>query len=161
MGYQVDIELDKSFLRNYHPCVKARRREAIQLNERHLEKLSDRIHKGWERKNRYGNFAYNYDKCKGVYFFAGEFVINGTVTPLVKIGSADNTVSREGMFKVANPRNLFLIYFHRVEDKEERIRTEKNYQNEFSQCQFKKEWFHLKPVVKGLGLDWSEFIVEC
>ena len=130
------------------------------LNRHYLKQLNDDIYITYKPEE------YHLRGTKGVkagvYFIVGMFVINNELIPLVKIGETKNIFYRKKGFYTANPSDLYLIYFYRAFDEKERKELEKNYHYRFKEYRFRnnREWFHLKPIVRDLGLDWEKMNEE-
>ena len=128
------------------------------LNWHYLNELEHEIRKTWACREDTGNRRVYVGTKKGVYFFAGDFVVEGEIVSLVKIGKAGDVSARKKQYYTGNPSSLYLIYFHKAFDAKERGEIEKNYHYKFIEHRFRKnrEWFYLKPVALALGLDWEK-----
>ena len=133
------------------------------LNRHYLNELAHTIHKGWACRENTGNRRVYVGTKSGVYFLAGKFIIDNELVPLVKIGHTKNiSKRRQKGFYTDNPSSLYLIFFHTVFDEKTRKEVEKDYHYKFREHRLRenREWFHLKPVVEGLGLDWEKMNEE-
>lgn len=130
------------------------------LNRHYLKQLNDDIYLTFKP------IPYRFRGTRGikagVYFIVGVFVIDNKLISLVKIGETKNVFNRKKGFYTTNPSDLYLIYFYRAFDEKERKELEKNYHYQFKEYRFRnnREWFHLKPVVLALGLDWEKMNEE-
>lgn len=99
------------------------------------------------------------------------FVIDNELISLVRIGQTGEISNRQGQYRTHNPSSLYLIFFHSVFDKEERKKIESDYLYKFEKYRLQntwdnkdkrrhRDWFHLKPVVEKLGLDWKRMNEE-
>ena len=131
------------------------------LNRHYLNELAYEIYKKTGYRDNLGNWINRLKGTKkGVYFLAGMFVIDNELVPLVKIGQTNDVTKRKHQIYGSNPSTLYLIYFHKAFDEKERKEIEKDYHNKFNKYRVKREWFHLKPVVEELGLDWKRMNEE-
>ena len=130
------------------------------LNRHYLKQLNDEIYLTYRPEE------YHLRGTKGikggVYFLAGMFVVDNELILLIKIGSTGNIFKRKKVFYTHNPSDFYLIYFHKVFDKKERHGIERDYREKFQEYRLRdnREWFHLKPVVEELGLDWKRMNEE-
>ncbi len=130
------------------------------LNRHYLKQLNDAIYITYKPEE------YHLRGTKGVkggiYFLAGVFVIDNELISLVKIGETKNIFTRIKGIYTDNPSSLYLIYFHKVLDEKQRKEVEKDYHYKFKEYCFRdnREWFHLKPIVISLGLDWEKMNEE-
>lgn len=136
----------------------------LDRNKLYNMELSIRDQAFYRQHQKFALYAYRDAGIKsGIYFLLGMFIVEGILTPLVKVGYTVNLKKRWQRISTTyragdNPSDMYVIHFVPIFAPISELRKQEAlWHYKFISFRVRGEWFSFKPVAELMGWDYNSF----